>query len=141
MATEQVTDFGETFDQYGSAIGDEYFKALGKRMVNAFKEQGYCYLTSHGINEEFIEEYMKVSQKFFEQPEELKSKFPMGVDYKVGWVKLEREHLNEKRLACDLHEAFNYTPTYDDEWLRDAHTVSRPKGLELYSIHLSCRIE
>ena len=73
-----------------------------------FKKRDYCYLANHGMGAKLIEEYMKVSRKFFERPEEFKSKFRMGVDCRFGWVKLEREHLNEKRSVCDLHEAFNF---------------------------------
>ena len=118
MATKQIIDFqiGESFGKDGSTTDDESFKALGKRIITAFKEQGYCYLKNHGIDENLIKEYMKVSRKFFEQPETFKSKFPMGDDYRFGWVKLEREHLNTQRSVGDLHEAFNYTPTYDEEW-------------------------
>ena len=118
MATGPIIDFGE----YGllvkdvSNVGDDTIKALGKRIVDAFKTHGFCYLKNHGMDENLIKEYMEVSRKFFEQPEELKSKYPMGFDYRFGWVRLEREHLNEQRSVGDLHEAFNYTPTYDVAW-------------------------
>lgn len=118
MATERVIDFGVhgSFGKDGLDADNESIKSLGKEIVNAFKVNGFCYLKNHGIDENLIKEYMEVSRKFFEQPVEFKSKFPMGLDYRFGWVKLEREHLNEQRSVGDLHEAFNYTPTYDEEW-------------------------
>ena len=115
---EAVVDFAA----YGlnvkdiSSVSDETIRNLGKQIIGNFEKFGFCYLKNHGVEADFIEQYMDVSHKFFELPVEIKAKYPMDVDYLFGWTRLEREHLNEKRVAGDLHEAFNYSPCYDTAW-------------------------
>lgn len=90
---------------------------IGKRIVDVFKTFGFCYLKNHGVDENLIEEYRRVSLGSFQQPRNFKAKYPMGTDYRYGWVEIEREKLNKKRSgAGDLHEAFNYSPKFDGAW-------------------------
>lgn len=118
MSKEFVIDFHD----YGlevvdpSTVSHDKVQLLGDKIVQAFKTYGYCYLENHGVDDVLLKEYMKVSRVFFEKPAEFKGKYPMGLDYRFGWVQLETEKLNEDRSAGDLHECFNYSPTYDDNW-------------------------
>ena len=119
MACVPVIDFQE----YGQLVEDtskvsiEALKSLGKRLVDAFKTYGFCYLKNHGMDETLIKEYMQVSREFFMQSPELKAKYTLGSDHRFGWVKLEGEKLNKERPpAGDLHEAFDYTPCSDHSW-------------------------
>ena len=120
MMTDCVVDFQE----YGLNIKDsananhDTIRSLGKTIVDKFKAHGYCYLKNHGIDEQLLNEYMKVSRNFFDQPEDFKKRFSMGSDYIFGWVNLERETLNKDRSAGDLHEAFNFAPrlSYNNVW-------------------------
>lgn len=110
------------FQDYGlevadpSTVSQDKIKALGDSIVHVFKTYGFCYIKNHGISEKLLKEYMEVSRVFFEKPTEFKEKYPMGRDFRFGWTQLERAKLNEDRSAGDLHEAFNYEPTYDDAW-------------------------
>ena len=99
-----------------SQISEETLKTLGKRVVDCLQTYNFCYLKNHGVKQSLLEEFDHVSRKFFELPDEVKSKFPMGKDYRFGCALLETEHLNLNRAAGDLHEGFNYSPTYDTEW-------------------------
>lgn len=99
-----------------SQVTEETLKGLGKRIVDTFQTFNFCYLKNHGVKEALLEEFEQVSRNFFELPDNVKSKFPMGKDYRFGCAFLETEHLNLKRSAGDLHEAFNYSPPYDTEW-------------------------
>ena len=88
------------FKEYGlgvkdaSVVRDDTLKALGKRIVNALKTHGYCYLTNHGVDDKLVKRYMEVSRKFFDQPTEEKEKHPLGHDCGFGWLKWkERDSL------------------------------------------------
>ena len=112
MSVDIVVDFKE----YGldvkdtSVVSDDTLKTLGKRIVNALKTHGYCYLTNHGVDDKLIKRYMKVSRKFFDQPIEEKEKHPLGHDCGFGWLKMEGERLTPEREPGDYKETFNYTP-------------------------------
>ena len=118
MSASNIVDF----HKYGldvqdiSKVDQSSIRSIGKQLVDGFKTHGFCYLKNHGVNETLIKDYRTVSRRFFEQPEVEKEKYPLDARYVFGWVKLERETLNAKRSAGDLHEAFNYTPGYDREW-------------------------
>ena len=118
MSLSKIVDF----QAYGlkeadiSKVDDDTVKALGKQVIDNFKTNGFCYLKNHGVDEKLLEEYFQVSHDFFEQPKDLKEKYPLGTDYMYGYVKLERETLNLQRSAGDLHEAFNYVPDFEKQW-------------------------
>ena len=118
MMSDAVVDF----KAYGldvqdtSGVAEETLKALGKRIIEAFQTYNFCYLKNHGVTETVLGEFIQVSRNFFELPDEVKSKFPMGKDYRFGCVFLETERANLERNAGDLHEAFNYSPPHDTEW-------------------------
>lgn len=115
-------DFIVDFQNYGlevtdsSTVSHDVIKDLGDNIVHSLKTYNFCYLKNHGVDEQLLKDYREVSRVFFEKPMEFKVKYPMGHDYRFGWVQLEREKLNEDRSVGDLHEAFNYSPTYDDVW-------------------------
>ena len=46
-----------------------YSKILENGLSITFKTYGYCYLKNHGIDENLLNEYSRVSKSFFEQPE------------------------------------------------------------------------
>ena len=79
MACVPVIDFQE----YGLLVEDtskvsiEALKSLGKRLVDAFKIYGFCYLKTHGVDETLIKDYMQVSREFFMQSPELKAKYTL----------------------------------------------------------------
>ena len=118
MSLSKIVDF----QAYGlkeadvSRVDEDTVTSLGKQVIDSFKTNGFCYLKNHGIDDTLMEEYFHVSQNFFEQPKDLKEKYPLGTDYMYGYVKLERETLNLERTAGDLHEAFNYVPGFDKQW-------------------------
>ena len=118
MPAEFVVDFKE----YGLEIVDpstaslDKLKELGEKIVNCFKTNGFCYLKNHGVNEELLKDYMKVSRDFFDKPVEFKAKYPLGQDYSFGWVQVGREKPNPDRSVGDLHEAFNSLPINDTNW-------------------------
>ena len=118
MSLSKIVDF----HAYGlkeadiSKVGEETINAIGKQVIDNFKTNGFCYLKNHGIDENLLDEYFRVSRNFFEQPNDLKGQFPLGDDYMFGYVKLERETLNLERSAGDLHEAFNYVPAFERQW-------------------------
>ena len=119
MACESVIDFQE----YGllvedtSKVNQDKIKTLGKKIVDTFRKFGFCYLKNHGVNADLIKKYIDVSRAFFDLPVETKEKYPIKSDYSFGWLKLEGERLNEERpLAGDLHEAFNYMAFSEEKW-------------------------
>ena len=99
-----------------SSVDTDTIKALGKQVIDNFKTNGFCYLKNHGIDEKLLEKYLNVSRNFFEQPRHLKEQYPLGSNYMYGYVKLERETLNLERSVGDLHEAFNYVPSFVKDW-------------------------
>lgn len=115
-------DFLVDFQEYGLeventlTVSQDTVKALGDKVVNAFKNYGFCYLKNHGVDEELLKDYMDVSRAFFEKPTECKEKYPLTYDYRFGYLKLGTEKSNEDRSVGDLHEAFNYSATYDETW-------------------------
>ena len=108
------------FQDYGlevkdrSAVSQNKIQQLGDRIIHAFKTYGFCYLKNHGVDEELVRQYFETAREFFEKPVEFKTTYTMDKDYRFGWV--PKEVLNKNRSVGDLHEAFNYMPTYDDSW-------------------------
>lgn len=102
-------------DEYGlntedvSNISDDTIKTLGKKFINALKTFGYCYVKNHGIDEQLIKEYLAVSRDFFNEPADVKVKYPIDKHFSFGWVKMEGEMCDPKSHAGDLHEAFLYS--------------------------------
>ena len=126
-----------------SRVDEDTVKALGKQVIDNFKANGFCYLKNHGIDATLLEEYFHISQNFFEQPKELKEKYPLGTDYMYGYVKLERETLNLERSAGDLHEAFNYVPGFDKQWppvnkfekvTKDVHAAGKALAFRFFDV-------
>ena len=122
MSTKQSDKLVIDFKDYGIGVEDsanvtaDILKDIGKRIIDNFKTYGFCYLKNHGIDENLLNEYRRVSRSFFQQPESFKAQYPMGIEYMFGYVKMEKETLNNERSVGDLHEAFNYVPTYDKAW-------------------------
>ena len=122
MSTIQTMDCVIDFKEYGLGIQDsvgmnaDILRDVGKRIIDNFKTYGFCYLKNHGVEEDLLNEYMRVSRTFFELPASIKSQYPLGIDYIYGYVKLGIETLNNERSVGDLHEAFNYVPTFDKAW-------------------------
>ena len=113
MATIPVIDFG-AFGlkvKNGSEIGDDALKSLGDEVKSVLSTVGFCYLKNHGVNEDLVKDYMKVSREFFEQPEDVKRRYAMSTEVKAGWVGFGHETLNPVRPA-DLKESFSYAPSY-----------------------------
>ena len=81
-------DFLVDFQEYGLEVENTFtvskdtVKALGDKVVNAFKNYGFCYLKNHGVDEELLKDYMDVSRAFFEKPTECKAKYPLRYDYR-----------------------------------------------------------
>lgn len=113
-----IIDFKECgLDDYNSAeVKGDILKDIGKRIIDNFKTYGYCYLKNHGVDETLLDKYMSVSRTFFELPESIKTQYPLCIDYMFGYVKQGAETLNNERSVGDLHEAFNYVPTFDKAW-------------------------
>ena len=112
MSEEIVIDFHEYGLQAAdiSTVSENTVKALGERILHAFKTFGFCYVKNHGVDEALITDYLEASRRFFELPYEVKSKYAIGRDYAFGWVKLLGEHSDPSSKSGDLHEAFNYRP-------------------------------
>ena len=68
MSEDIVIDFQE----YGlqvediSAVSESTIKTIGKKILQAFKTYGFCYVKNHGVPESLIAEYFAASLKFFE---------------------------------------------------------------------------
>ena len=110
------------FSDYGLSVEDsatvdgEKLKSLGQQVKDAFSSVGFCYLKNHGVSEELIGRYQKVSKEFFEQPVEVKEGYRRGTEINFGWVATEQERVNPERPG-DFKEAFNYCPSDDpDNW-------------------------
>lgn len=107
--TVDFNDYGLNVEDI-SKVSDETIKELGKKIIHAFKTFGYCYVKNHGMDDCLINDYFVVSRTFFEEPVEVKEKYPIGQDYAFGWVKFKGEKSDPKSEVRDLHEAFNYRP-------------------------------
>ena len=122
LAANMSEDMIVDFQAYGLGVEDiskvdqDNVKALGKQITENFKKYGFCYLKHHGVDEKLLNGFMRVSRDFFKQPLDVKAKYPLGENYMYGYVKLEKETLNLERSVGDLHEAFNYVPSYDWAW-------------------------
>ncbi|XP_067275123.1 uncharacterized protein [Pseudorasbora parva] len=82
---------------------------LSKELRRAFTEVGFVYLKNTGINQEEVENVMRVSKKFFCLPEDMKKPFSrdsFSCKLHHGWVSVENESLNPCRPG-DLKEAYN----------------------------------
>ncbi|XP_067275124.1 uncharacterized protein [Pseudorasbora parva] len=91
---------------------------LSKELRRAFTEVGFVYLKNTGINQEEVENVMRVSKKFFCLPEDMKKPFSRGsfsCNLNHGWVSVENESLNPRRPG-DLKEAYNITSLTADNW-------------------------
>ena len=109
------------FQEYGlqvediSAVSENTIKTIGKKILQAFKTYGFCYVKNHGVPESLIAEYFGASLKFFELSAEEKAKYGVGTDYLFGWVKLLAEKFDATSTPGDLHEAFQFRPQTEYE--------------------------
>ena len=109
------------FQEYGlhvediSAVSENTIKTIGKKILQAFKTYGFCYVKNHGVPESLIAEYFSASLKFFELPSEEKAPYGVGTDYLFGWVKLLAEKFDTTSTSGDLHEAFQFRPQTEYE--------------------------
>ena len=114
MANIPVIDFAafglkvENSDE----ISDDALKPLGDEIKSVLSTIGFCYLKDHGIDEALVQDFMKLSREFFEQPEKVKREYAMSTEVKAGWVGFGHETLNPVRPA-DLKESFSFVPSYN----------------------------
>ena len=101
-----------------SKVNPDIIKDIGKQIIHKFKTYGYCYLKNHGLSESLMDDFLTASRDLFRKPMEYKEKYAMAPDFSFGWLRMEREKLNNQSSIGDLYEAFNYRPmgSFDDVW-------------------------
>ena len=80
-----------------------YSKILENGLSITFKTYGYCYLKNHGIDENLLNEYSRVSKSFFEQPESfdfLRHERVINKDYFTSLAIITSALINEKTPFC-----------------------------------------
>ena len=123
MSKIPIIDFGAYglhVKDYTSIVDNNALVALGEEVKHCFSTIGFAYLKNHGVDGDLINDFMRVSREFFEQPMEEKEKCAMSKEIKSGWLGPEQETLNQDRPA-DLKESYSYAPSYEQVWPSTEH--------------------
>ena len=119
-------------------VSTESLMMLGDKAIHTLRTSGYCYLKNHGVSEKLINDFLQISRKFFDQPEEIKSQTPLRKDFWTGWAGYGDEALNPKR-PTDLKELFHLTPGQAlEKWpaIENFETIMNEMFRELSSLAL-----
>ncbi|KAI6660545.1 hypothetical protein LOD99_14129 [Oopsacas minuta] len=89
-----------------------------------FRNYGFCIITGHGINDEYIDNLYKKSLDFFRLPEADKMKFYLGKGYGVGGYvprgiemvskSVDKEAVGQPDLVENICFTMNTIPTHTD---------------------------
>ncbi|XP_046549417.1 2-oxoglutarate-dependent dioxygenase htyE-like [Haliotis rubra] len=100
----QITDPESVPDSDLKTVADSFYEALST--------VGFCYIKNHGLSQDKIDDYFRVSKTFFSQPRDVKDACESPTGRFNGYQALEKERLTPTRPG-DLKETFNYSACED----------------------------
>ncbi|XP_078694048.1 uncharacterized protein LOC144923418 isoform X1 [Branchiostoma floridae x Branchiostoma belcheri] len=117
------------------AVDEDQLQPLASRLVQAFSTVGFVYLRNHGIPAALVSQAFDSSSRFFELPEEVKTKYTLPLEKAMshGWLHLERERVTTKRPP-GIKECYDVRPQVATEkmWPREEVPEFEQASLQLY---------
>ncbi|CAO3631986.1 unnamed protein product [Cunninghamella blakesleeana] len=86
---------------------DKRKEAIVNDIMTASKENGFFYVSNHGINSNDVQEMFNTGKQFFALPDNIKSKYPLDVPRNAGWEKLSQ--IRPQTGLPDLKESMQLT--------------------------------
>ncbi|CAH1780208.1 unnamed protein product [Owenia fusiformis] len=129
-----VIDFSSySLSNVSSPPSDEDLAPLVDEVYKAFSEVGAIYLKNHGFDLSLVDEYMKISKKFFSLPKDVKEKF--SYDKEAGYMYHGyhhlQEHLSHDSTVADMKEAYDTYPQWKGEWPDEYVPGLKDQGLNI----------
>ncbi|XP_071114329.1 uncharacterized protein [Haliotis cracherodii] len=94
------------------SVSDSDLETLADSFYNALSTVGFCYIKNHGLSQDKVDDFFRVSKTFFSEPRDVKEACESPTGRFNGFQALEKERLTPSRPG-DLKETFNYSSCDD----------------------------
>ncbi|KAK8753577.1 hypothetical protein OTU49_000400 [Cherax quadricarinatus] len=102
-----VVDLGEIGVGGPEDPSEEDWRSVGEKLVKAFSEIGFVYLSNHGVPSNMVDEVNTQSGKFFELDETTKLRYKRGKTEVQGYTTPGQERLITEGDVRELRESYD----------------------------------